>query len=58
MKHYWQEFYKTPKEEITILGMQIKYLTNQKPQSSTYQKYVNSWQNFLTSIGGGVDIRA
>lgn len=23
-----------------------------------YQKYVNSWQDFLTSIGGGVDIRA
>lgn len=58
MKHYLQEFYKTPTEEITLLGMQIKYLTNQKPGTSTYQKYVNSWQDFLTSTGGGVDIRA
>ena len=58
MKHYLQEFYKTPAEEITLLGMQIKYLTNQKPGTSTYQKYVNSWQDFLTSTGGGVDIRA
>ena len=33
-------------------------LTNQEPRSSTYQKYVNSWQDFLTSIGGGVDVRA
>ena len=45
-------------EEITLLGLQIKYLTNQKPGTSTYQKYVNSWQDFLTSTGGGVDIRA
>ena len=58
MKHYLQEFYKTPTEEITLLGMQIKYLTNQKPGTSTYQKYVNSWQDFLSSTGGGVDIRA
>ena len=58
MKHYLQEFYKTPAEEITLLGMQIKYLTNQKPGTSTYQKYVNSWQDFLASTGGGVDIRA
>lgn len=58
MKHYLQEFYKTPAEEITLLGMQIKYLTNQKPGTSAYQKYVNSWQDFLSSTGGGVDIRA
>ena len=45
-------------EEAETLGLQIKYLTNQKPGSSTYQKYVNSWQDFLASIGGGVDIRA
>ena len=58
MKHYLQEFYKAPEEqEVTLLGLQIKYLTNQKPRTSTYQKYVNSWQDFLTSIGGGVNIR-
>ena len=39
MKHYLQEFYKAPEEqEVTLLGLQIKYLTNQKPGSSTYQK--------------------
>ena len=59
MKHYLQEFYKAPEEQaVTLLGLQIKYLTNQKPRTSTYQKYVNSWQDFLTSIGGGVNIRA
>ena len=59
MKHYLQEFYKAPEEqEVTLLGLQIKYLTNSKPRTSTYQKYVNSWQDFLSSIGGGVDIRA
>ena len=58
MKHYLQEFYKAPEEEATVLGLQIKYLTNQKPGSSTYQKYVNRWQDFLSSIGGGVDVRA
>ena len=59
MKHYLQEFYKAPEEqEVTLLGLQIKYLTNQKPRTSTYQKYVNSWQDFLSSIGGGMNIRA
>ncbi len=59
MKHYLQEFYKAPEEqEVTLLGLQIKYLTNAKPRTSAYQKYVNSWQDFLASIGGGVDIRA
>ena len=58
MRSYWQEFYKAPEEEATVLGLQIKYLTNQKPRSSAYQKYINSWQDFLTSIGGGVDVRA
>ena len=59
MKHYLREFYKAPEEqEVTLLGLQIKNLTNQKPSGSTYQKYVNSWQDFLTSIGSGVDVRA
>lgn len=56
---YWREFYKTPEERApTVLGLQIQYLTQPKPRSSTYQKYVNSWQDFLASIGGGVDTRA
>ena len=58
MECYLQEFYKAPEEKTTVLGLQIKYLTNQKPGSSTYQKYVNRWQDFLASIGGGVDVRA
>nr|WP_325186346.1 hypothetical protein [uncultured Oscillibacter sp.] len=58
MRSYWQEFYKVPEERTTVLGLQIRYLTNQKPRSSTYQKYVNSWQDFLASIGGRVDMRA
>ena len=58
MRSYLQEFYKAPEEETTVLGLQIKYLTNQKPRSSAYQKYVNRWQDFLASIGGGVDVRA
>ncbi len=44
--------------EVTLLGLQFKNLTNQEPRTSTYQKSVNSWQDFLTSIGGGVDVRA
>ena len=49
----------TPEEqEVTLLGLQIKYLTNPEPRSSTCQKYVNSWQDFLPSIGGGVNIWA
>lgn len=58
MRSYWQEFYKAPEEQATVLGLQIKYLTNQKARSSAYQKYINSWQDFLKSIGGGMDMRA
>ena len=57
MKFYLQEFYKTPEQEISILGLRIKYLSV-KPMTSTYQKYVNRWQDFLASVGGGVDLRA
>ena len=58
MRSYWQEFYKAPEEQATVLGLQIKYLTNQKARNSAYQKYINSWQDFLKSIGGGMDMRA
>lgn len=57
MKFYLQEFYKTPEQEVSILGLRIKYLSV-KPMTSTYQKYVNRWQDFLASVGGGVDLRA
>lgn len=56
---YWKEFYKTPEERApSVLGLQIQYLTAPKPRASTYQRFVNSWQDFLTSIGGGLDARA
>ena len=64
MKHYLQEFYKAPEErKPSRLDTQIHNLLIQagqtpRAQCSTYQKYVNSWQDFLTSIGGGVNIRA
>ena len=64
MKHYLQEFYKAPEErKLSRLDTQIHNLLIQagqtpRSQCSTYQKYVNSWQDFLTSIGGGVNIRA
>ena len=64
MKHYLQEFYKAPEErKPSRLDTQIHNLLIQagqtpRSQCSTYQKYVNSWQDFLTSIGGGVNIRA
>ena len=64
MKHYLQEFYKAPEErKPSRLDTQINNLLIQagqppRPQCSTYQKYVNSWQDFLTAIGGGGNIRA
>lgn len=59
IESYWQEFYKAPEEQgSTILGLHIQYLTPPKPRQSAYQKYVTSWQDFLASIGNGVDVRA
>lgn len=63
-EHYWKEFYKTPEERRpSRLDTQINNLLIQagqppRPQRSTYQEYVNRWQDFLTAIGGGVNIRA
>ncbi|MEY8403834.1 hypothetical protein AALA54_10915 [Oscillospiraceae bacterium 44-34] len=63
-EHYWKEFYKTPEERTpSRLDTQINNLLIQagqppRPQRSTYQEYVNRWQDFLTAIGGGVNIRA
>lgn len=62
--YYWKEFYKTPEpEEMTRLGAQLNRLLIEsgqepKPRCSTYQKFVNKWQDFLTSIGAGMDTRA
>ena len=63
-EHYWKEFYKTPEERRpSRLDTQINNLLIQagqppRPQRSTYQEYVNRWKDFLTEIGGGVNIRA
>lgn len=63
METYWKDFYTTPSAADSSLDRQVDKLLAQIGQTSdrrysTYQKYVNSWQNFLTSIGGGVDTRA
>ena len=61
LEHYWKEFYKTPEERTpSRLDTQINNLLIQagqppRPQRSTYQEYVNRWQDFLTAIGGGVN---
>lgn len=64
IESYWKGFYTTPNDKRTSpLAKQVNKLLVQAGQTSgfdcsTYQKYVNSWQDFLTSIGGGVDMRA
>lgn len=65
IESYWKDFYTAPADkEITALGKQINRLLVQIGQipsqnSSTYQKYMDSWRDFLTAIGGrGLNIRA
>lgn len=64
IESYWKDFYTAPNDkETSPLTKQVNKLLEQTGQTSglgysTYQKYVNSWQDFLTSIGGGVDMRA
>jgi len=64
IESYWKNFYTTPDDkEISPWAKQVNRLTVQigKPVDkgcSTYQKYVNSWKNFLSSIGQGVNVRA
>lgn len=64
MDSYWKEFYRNPEaREPTAWETQINRLLIEsgqdlKPKYSTYQKYVNQWQDFLASIGGGMDVRA
>lgn len=64
IESYWKDFYTDPDDkEISPLAKQMNRLLVQAGQTSdlgcsTYQKYINSWQDFLTSIGNGVDMRA
>lgn len=64
IESYWKDFYTAPGDkEISPLAKQMNRLLVQAGQTSdvgcsTYQNYINRWQNFLTSIGGGVDVRA
>lgn len=64
IESYWKDFYTDPDDkEISPLVKQMNRLLVQAGQTSdlgcsTYQKYINSWQDFITSIGGGVDVRA
>lgn len=64
IESYWKDFYTDPDDkEISPLVKQMNRLLVQAGQTSdlgcsTYQKYINSWQDFLSSVGGGVDVRA
>jgi hypothetical protein len=63
---YWKNFYKAPDfGETTPLDRQVEKLMAQigktsSRNSSTYQKYVDSWQSFLTALGEGnaLNVRA
>lgn len=62
-EHYWKEFYTTPpkqKEHSSYIKLDVYYPVGYvgRQANSTYQNYVNDWQRFLTSIGGGMDILA
>lgn len=63
MKQYWKDFYTTPTtKETTPLDQRIEKLLAQIGQSSgrnnsTYQNYVNSWCDFMSSIGGGLEMQ-
>lgn len=63
IESYWKDFYTDPDDkELSPLAKQMNRLLVQTGQTSdfgcsTYQKYANSWKDFLTSIGGGVDMR-
>ena len=63
METYWKDFYKTPETKAASpLEFQVNKLMAQAGQTSnlgcsTYQRYINSWQNFLASIGRGMDLR-
>lgn len=64
IESYWKNFYTDPDDkELSSLAKRINKLLIQAGQSvdhgcSSYQQYVNSWQNFISSIGEEVNIRA
>ena len=64
IESYWKDFYTAPDtKDVSPLEKQVNRLMEQIGKtssmgSSAYQKYVNSWQKFLPSIGDGVDTRA
>ncbi len=59
IESYWKDFYTAPDtKDVSPLEKQINRLMKQTGKTSslgksTYQKYVDSWRDFLTSIGGG-----
>ena len=63
MEYYWKDFYKTPDaREPSLLDKQVDALLAQSGRTSdrglsAYQQYVNQWQEFLASIGCGLDVR-
>ena len=63
MEYYWKDFYTTPDaSERSALDQQVDALLAQSGRTSNrglsaYQKYMKDWQEFLTSIGGGLDVR-
>lgn len=65
IESYWKDFYTAPDtKEVSPLEKNVNRLMEQigKHSSlgrSTYQKYADSWRDFLSAIGGGgVNIRA
>ena len=64
MEYYWKDFYTAPDvSERTALDRQMDALftplgrTAGRSGCSAYQQYVNRWQEFLDSIGCGLDVR-
>ena len=65
MESYWKDFYTAPDtKDVSPLEKNVNRLMEQIGKtsslgSSTYQKYADSWRDFLTAIGGsGLNIRA
>lgn len=64
MENYWKDFYTTPEDrELSPLDKHVDALLAQIGKTSgrnnsTFQNYVNSWQNFINSISGGFDALA
>ena len=61
MESYWKDFYTAPDtRDVSPLEKNVNRLMEQiGKSSSTYQKYADSWQDFLTAIGrSGLNIKA